>query len=51
MAYRVGNINVADLRPSIGIGVAIPFSNRTAFKTVYTTKEQLKYNIIAVYLS
>lgn len=46
MAYRIGNINVSDLRPSVGVGVAIPFSNRTAFRTVYTTKEQLKYNII-----
>lgn len=46
MAYNLRNINVLDLRPSTGIGVAIPFSNRTAFRTVYTTKEQLKYNII-----
>lgn len=46
MAYSVRNINVLDLRPSTGIGVALPFSNRTAFTTVYTTKEQLKYNIL-----
>lgn len=46
MAYNLRNINVLDLRPSTGVGVALPFSNRTAFKTVYTTKEQLKYNII-----
>ena len=46
MAYNIRNINVVDLRPSVGVGVAIPFSNTTAFKTVYTTKEQLKYNII-----
>jgi phage baseplate assembly protein W len=46
MAYNLRNINVLDLKPSTGVGVALPFSNRTAFTTVYTTKEQLKYNII-----
>ena len=46
MAYGVKNINTLDLRPSVGIGLSIPFSNRTAFTTVYTTKDQLKYNII-----
>ena len=46
MAYNLRNINVLDLRSSTGIGVALPFSSTTAFKTVYTTKEQLKYNII-----
>lgn len=46
MAYNLRNINVLDLRPSTGIGVALPFSNTTAFTPVYTTKEQLKYNII-----
>jgi len=46
MAYNLRNINVLDLRPSTGVGVSLPFSNRTAFSTVYTTKEQLKYNII-----
>lgn len=46
MAYAVGNIMVADTRPSTGIGVSIPFDNSTAFRSVYTTKEQLKYNII-----
>ena len=46
MAYGVKNINVLDLRPSVGVGVALPFSNPAVFQTVYTTKEQLKYNII-----
>lgn len=46
MAYNLRNINVLDLRPSTGVGVSLPFSNRIAFTTVYTTKEQLKYNII-----
>ncbi len=46
MAYNLKNINVLDLRPSTGIGVALPFSSPSVFTTVYTTSEQLKYNII-----
>lgn len=46
MAYNLRNINVLDLRPSIGVGVALPFNNPAVFETVYTTKEQLKFNII-----
>lgn len=46
MAYNLRNINVLDLRPSTGVGVALPFDAPGVFRTVYTTKEQLKYNII-----
>jgi phage baseplate assembly protein W len=46
VAYNLRNINVLDLRPSTGIGVALPFDSPGVFRTVYTTKEQLKYNII-----
>lgn len=46
MAYNLRNINVLDLRPSTGIGVALPFNAPGVFRTVYTTREQLKYNII-----
>ncbi len=46
MAYNLRNINVLDLRPSVGVGVAIPFDQPAVFKTVYTTKEQTKYNLI-----
>ena len=46
MAYQVRNINPLELQPSTGIGVAIPFSAKSVFTTVYTTQEQLKYNII-----
>jgi len=46
MAYNLKQINVLDLRPSTGIGVALPFNTPAVFQTVYTTKEQLKYNII-----
>ena len=46
MAYNLKQINVLDLKPSTGIGVALPFNTPAVFQTVYTTKEQLKYNII-----
>lgn len=46
MAYNLKQINVLDLRPSTGVGVALPFNTSAVFKTVYTTKEQLKFNII-----
>ena len=46
MAYNLRQVNVLDLRPSTGIGVALPFNTPAVFKTVYTTQEQLKYNII-----
>lgn len=46
MAYNLRRINVLDLKPSTGIGVALPFNAPGVFRTVYTTKEQLKYNII-----
>lgn len=46
MAYNIKTRNVLDLKPSIGIGVSLPFDNPAVFETVYTTAEQLKYNII-----
>lgn len=46
MAYNLRNINTLDLRPSTAVGVAIPFNSPSVFTSVYTTKEQIKYNII-----
>jgi hypothetical protein len=46
MAYNVRKISQLDLKPSTSIGVALPFNYSSVFKPVYTTKEQLKYNII-----
>ena len=45
MAYNLQTKNVLDLRKR-GIGVALPFNNEAVFETVYSTAEQLKYNII-----
>lgn len=46
MKYNVTQISPLDIKPSIGIGVSIPFSTKSVFQTVYTTAEQIKYNII-----
>lgn len=46
MAYNLRQISPLDFKPSTGIGVKLPFSADNVFTTVYTTKEQLKYNII-----
>ena len=46
MAYQARNISPLDLKPSTAIGVSIPFSAPNVFTSVYTTQDQLKYNII-----
>ena len=46
MAYNLRQISPIDFKPSTGVGVKLPFSAENVFTTVYTTKEQLKYNII-----
>jgi phage baseplate assembly protein W len=46
MAYSLKNISPLDLKPSTAIGVKLPFSSPSVFSSVYTTKEQTKYNII-----
>ena len=46
MAYNLRKIAPLDFKPSTGLGVKIPFSANNVFTTVYTSKEQLKYNII-----
>ena len=46
MVYNARKISPLDLRPSTGIGVKIPFSALNVFDTVYSTKDQTKYNLI-----
>lgn len=46
MAYGLKKIAPLDLKPSTAIGVAIPFSESSVFRSVYNTKDQTKYNII-----
>lgn len=46
MAYGLKKISPLDLKPSTAIGVKVPFSAKNVFTSVYTTKEQTKYNLI-----
>jgi len=40
-----------DLRPSIGIGVNLPFSNGNGFTPNYTTAESIRYNLVNYFLT
>lgn len=39
-------VNILDLNPNVGVGVSLPFNNRAVFNTTYTTREQVKSNLI-----
>jgi len=40
-----------DLRPRIGIGVNLPFSEGNGFTPNYTTAESIRYNLINYFLT
>lgn len=46
MAYQVQQVSPLDLKPSVGIGVNIPFSGKAVFNTTFTTKDAVRANII-----
>jgi phage baseplate assembly protein W len=46
MAFNVQQINPLDLRPSVGVGVRIPFTSPSVFATTYTTADATKTNLI-----
>ena len=46
MAFGARQIYPNDLRPSVGIGVDLPFSGPTAFTPYYQTKDAIKNNLI-----
>lgn len=46
MAFEVQQINPLDTRPSIGVGVTLPFSSKSVFTTSYTTADALKSNLV-----
>jgi|DEB0MinimDraft_6_1074348.scaffolds.fasta_scaffold79713_1 phage baseplate assembly protein W len=51
MAIEVKRINPLDLKPSTGIGFALPFSGEGVFNTTYTTKDSIKANLINYFLT
>lgn len=46
MAYGLRKISPLDLKPSVSLGVAVPFRAASVFTPVYSSKEQTKYNLI-----
>lgn len=46
MAQRIANKFPLDTQARKAIGVAIPFTNKAVFTSNYTTKEQIKANLV-----
>jgi len=44
-------VNPLDLQKNIAIGVALPFNGPGVFKSTYTTKDQIKSNLINLLLT
>jgi phage baseplate assembly protein W len=48
---RVIRVNPLDLQKNIAIGVALPFDAPGVFKSTYTTKDQIKSNLVNLLLT
>jgi len=46
MAYGLKKIAPVDLKKSTALGVKVPFNAPSVFQSAYTTKDQIRYNII-----
>ena len=51
MAFGAKRIFPLDTKPSVGVGVALPFNAPGVFQTTYTTQESIKYNLINFFLT
>lgn len=51
MAFGAKRIFPIDTRPSVGVGVAIPFNASAVFRTTYTTQNAIKNNLINFFLT
>jgi len=51
MAFGAKKIFPLDTKPSVGVGVSLPFNAPAVFKTTYTTQESIKYNLINFFLT
>ena len=51
MAFGAKKIFPIDTQPGTGVGVGLPFNAPAVFKTTYTTKEAIKYNLINFFLT
>ena len=51
MAYNAQQISPLDFKPSVGVGVSLPFNGKACFNTTFTTQEALKSNLINYFLT
>ena len=51
MGFDAKQIPPADLQPSVGVGVDLPYTGDAVFNTTYTTKAALKANLINYFLT
>jgi len=51
MAFGAKKIFPIDTQPGTGVGVGLPFNAPAVFRTTYTTKESIKYNLINFFLT
>jgi len=51
MAFGAKKIFPIDTKPGTGVGIGLPFNAPAVFKTTYTTKESVKYNLINFFLT
>ena len=51
MAFGAKRIFPLDTKPSVGVGIALPFNAIGVFRTTYTTQESIKYNLINFFLT
>jgi phage baseplate assembly protein W len=51
MAFGAKKIFPLDTKPSVGVGIALPFNTPGVFRTTYTTQESIKYNLINFFLT
>tara|TARA_B110000858_G_C17685609_1_gene418744 strand:+ start:149 stop:556 length:408 start_codon:yes stop_codon:yes gene_type:complete len=51
MAYNAQTISPIDFKPSVGVGVSLPFNDKACFNTTFTTQEAIKSNLINWFLT
>ena len=51
MAYNAQTISPIDFKPSVGVGVSLPFNANSVFNITFTTKEAIKNNLINWFLT
>ena len=51
MAFGAKKIFPLDTKPSVGVGIGLPFNAPGVFRITYTTQESIKYNLINFFLT